>query len=555
MSKNYIKLQNQGNIYQNLILLNEMMNSSGYADENGYFTKKAVAEIAIKESMITSAGKLGDEIIDVINDTEIEEGLNSVLQNAKARMQILRVLGLVSTDYDSELYAITDLGEKLLKRVFPDNQNDIPNFALLRESFMGISTTSEVYDYNCDITFNCCLGYEICYALSCLDYRISTSEMPVITTYAIEEIDDFVKTVKKFRAKKQKIPNTHEHFPKTQQGKPLKQASNITRTINQILRICGILENKSVNIAGDNYYVCTPSGKEYVDIIKKSKNKLTFWTPQKFRKQNLLEQKRICNFGYNNMLDIAGYEVKDTDKQTVFSPYQLIPETNVNWLLEKNIRKPPVKKEKQVQVINSQISSGVLKLKPSYYSVKDYDNFIKSHITKTSVISEILSAKENLEKKEDFIESIVQRYKTSDKTSFYPFIHSLFQAMGLNCKGELLRADAFIEFAGHTIPVEIKSFTETPSYNMKGARQALENKIFFYKTKSDFDFASLLIGYEHPVALTEIQEFIDAAYNEWKIKIITFDFKTIVSMCVNTIWDKQKIDFSTLFQSYGIAEA
>ena len=39
MSKNYIKLQNQGNIYQNLMLLNEMNESIGYADENGYFSK------------------------------------------------------------------------------------------------------------------------------------------------------------------------------------------------------------------------------------------------------------------------------------------------------------------------------------------------------------------------------------------------------------------------------------------------------------------------------------------------------------------------------------
>lgn len=32
MSKNYIKLQNQGNIYQNLMLLNEMNESIGYAE-------------------------------------------------------------------------------------------------------------------------------------------------------------------------------------------------------------------------------------------------------------------------------------------------------------------------------------------------------------------------------------------------------------------------------------------------------------------------------------------------------------------------------------------
>lgn len=558
MSKNYIKLQNQGNIYQNLMLLNEMMNSVGYADENGYFTKQAVAEIGIKESMITSAGKMGDDIIDSVNNTEVDEELNSVLQNAKARMQILRVLGLVSTDYDTELYAITDLGEKLLKRVFPDNNNDIPNFALLREAFMGISTTSEIYEYNCDLTFNCCLGYEICYAFANLEYKISTSEMPIITTYSIEEIDEFVNTVKEYRSKKQKIPVTHDHFPKTQKGTPLQNASNITRTINQILRICDILEKKSLSIDGDNYYICTEKGKKYVDEIKKSmqsKNKITFWTPQNFRKQKLLEQKKICNFGYNNMLNRGGYDVKDTDEQTIFSPYQLIPETNVNWLLEKSIRKPPVKKESQVQIINSQIASGILRLKPNYYSSEDYDNFIKSHISKATVISEILKAKEGSFSKELFINEIVERHKTSDKTAFYPFVHSLFQAMGLDCKGELLRADAYIEFAGHIIPAEIKSCTETPTYNMKGARQALENKIFFYKSKTDLDFASLLIGYDHPTAITEIQEFIDAAYSEWQVKIIAFDFRTLVSMCVNTIWDKQKIDFSTLFQSYGIAEA
>lgn len=38
--RDYIQLQNQGNIISNIRLLYEMMNSDGYADENGYFTKK-----------------------------------------------------------------------------------------------------------------------------------------------------------------------------------------------------------------------------------------------------------------------------------------------------------------------------------------------------------------------------------------------------------------------------------------------------------------------------------------------------------------------------------
>ena len=113
MSKNYIKLQNQGNIYQNLMLLNEMNESIGYADENGYFSKRAVAEIAINSAVVTSAGKMGDDIIALVNDTISDETNNSVLQNAKGRMQILRILGLIASDYDAEQYAITDLGHKV----------------------------------------------------------------------------------------------------------------------------------------------------------------------------------------------------------------------------------------------------------------------------------------------------------------------------------------------------------------------------------------------------------------------------------------------------------
>lgn len=368
MSKNYIKLQNQGNIYQNLMLLNEMANSVGYSDENGYFTKRAIAEIAINAYLLTSEGKLGEDILEKASDTEIDEGLNSVLQNAKQRMQILRVLGLVSTDYDSEIYAITDLGYKVLERAFPTSNTNIPDYSLLRETFMGISTSSEIYEHNVD--FNSYLGYEVCYAFSCLDYRISTSEMTMITTYAIDEIDEFIKTIQDIRSNNGNVQTTHQHYPQTQKGTPLKQASNITRTINQILRICGIIENKEKRINGVNYYVCTEFGKQYVDDVKKFMNNKSsrLYSAQEFRKENLIRQKELCNIGYNNMLDKGGYSVELTDKNTVFSPYQLIPETNVNWLLGKQIRKPPEIKEAKLQAVNNQITGQEVRVKPIFFT-------------------------------------------------------------------------------------------------------------------------------------------------------------------------------------------
>lgn len=553
MSKNYIKLQNQGNIYQNLMLLNEMANSVGYADENGYFTKRAIAEIAINAYLLTSEGKMGEDILKKVSNTEIDEGLNSVLQNAKQRMQILRVLGLVSTDYDSELYAITDLGKKVLDRVFPSSHTIFPDYSLLRETFMGISSSSEIYEYN--VNFNSYLGYEVCYALSCLDYKISTTEMTMITTYAIEDITEFVSTVKSLREKGTGVDKFHEHYPKTQKGTPLKQASNVTRTINQILRICGIIEKKEVRIGAENYYVCTEKGKKYVDTVKKflDKKSSKLWTAQQFRKENLLKQKELTNIGYNNMLDKGGYSVEITDRNTVFSPYQLIPETNVNWLLEKEIRKPPKLKATQVQILNNQITGKDLRLKPSYYTQEDYEIFIRAHVTKTNLITEILYEKENGTNKEDLINELTLRHKTADKSVFYPFVHSLFKAMGLDCYGEVGRIDGLLEYDGIKIPSEIKSFTETATYNMKGARQALENKIIVYKETQDLQYASLLIGYSHPSSMAEIQEFIDAAYEEIGVKIIAFDLRTLVVMCVNTIWEKQKVDFKKLFTEYGIA--
>lgn len=559
MGKNYIKLQNQGSILQNLMLLSEMQDSSGYSDEYGYFTKRAVAELAIRSAIITSAGKLGDDILALVNDVDVDETRNSVLQNAKQRMQILRVLGLVAADYDAEVYSITDLGERVLKQVFPASAGEIPDYRLLRESFMGISSESEVYDYNCDIGFNCFLGYEICYAFARLDYRICVQDMPCITTYGVNDIESFVETVKKFRRKNQCIPENHEHYPKTQQGQPLRQASNTTRTIIQILRICNIIQRKFVAENGLRYYVCTDIGKEYVEDVARRWRSFHFVDPYKFRRGTLLEQKRKCFLGYNNILDRGGYEVESecgVDNVTVFSPYQMLPETNVDWFLARDrMRPPPKAKESQVNVINSQISATALKLKPNYLTHDEYESYIHAHSSKNGLIEEIVKRKEHGEARETIESELILRHKNSDKSLFYPFVHSLLGAIGLDCKGEVGRYDALVKYNGYVIPVEIKSYSETPSYNIKGARQALENKITSYKKSADLNYASLLIGFSQPKSIGEIQTFIDAAEDEWDAKIVVMDMGTLVEMCLRVIWDKQKIDFETFLTSRGIVEA
>jgi hypothetical protein len=332
-----------------------MQLASDYADSQGYYTKRDIAEIAANALLITTSSKIGADVLSSIDNKDIDEGDNSPLQNAKMRMQILRILGLISADYYTEVYAITKLG----KLYSDDNLSSTMKKNLLRELFLGIETSSECYDFTCDEGFHCFLGLEICYALAMLDYRIGVDEMPVITTYDYRDIDEFINDVKTFRSRNEKFPTSHDHYPKTLKGAPLKQASNITRTINQILRYAGIIKPKNEKVGYKNYYVCTSAGKEYVDEIRKkwSKKKLTLLTTYSFRKRGVLDQRALCHEGLSNIYIRSKIDTGQSPTGLYFSPYQLLSETSASWFLNEDIRNHPDKAEARVSIINSTVTA------------------------------------------------------------------------------------------------------------------------------------------------------------------------------------------------------
>lgn len=541
---NYIKLQNQGNIISNLRLLAEMMNAKAdYADRNGYYTKRAIAQIAACSLLVTSGSAVGHELESLWNNTEIEEGRNSLLQNAKARMQILRTLGLVSADYNAEMYAITELGEVILQEIFGRTHNK----GLLRELFMNLSTTTEIYDFNCDIDFDCYIGYQICYALANLDYKISTKEMPCLTTYTIHDINDFISDARIFRNAGLPFPADHPHAPRRQNGSLIANPSNLTRSINQILRVCGILEPKTKN----NFYICTSDGKDYVDEINKKFSRLHFLTPYRFRKLNLIEQKSKCKEGLANIYHRADVSSSESETNLVFSPYQLLPETCVQWLFEQTPRKPPVAHEGRISVINSEITSARLRLHANYAKS---NSVVIYNRERDKLLEEMLAAKELGTSKDTFSESLISLYKLTDKTEFYPFVHSLLRIIGMKCQGEVGRYDAYATYKGHVIPVEIKSYTETPCYNLKGLRQAVENKICSYndEVSNDLDYSTLVVGFCHPDSVSETIQFIDNAKEKLGIKIIACDTPSLIHMAVRVVWDNMILNLDELFTQHGI---
>lgn len=549
VGKDYLKLHNQGNIISNIRLLLEMeMAKDEYADSQGYFTKKAVARIAINSLIITSGSKVGEEALGII-DSEGDESLNSPLQNAKDRMLILRSLGLVSADYGSEIYSITPMGELMIRQFL---QNE-PNYPLLRELFLCISTSTENYDYNCSPSFNCCLGLGICYALGCLDYKLSSDEMPMLTTYDISDIEQFIAEAKDNRKIGMTFTKSHPHYPKRKNGQPLRQVSNLTRSINQILRATGIIEARQVRVDGRNYYVCTEYGKRFVSGIKNKFHNLKILTAYEFRKKNnITEQREICNDSYNALLRRGGIDIEKKDSNIVFSPYQMLPETSARWFLDQKLPRHPDSESEHLTVINSKMTLRDLKLSAVYQNAGAYTAAEDSMMME--IHHEIDKLAKGNESLDDIANELCEEYRDTDKAIFYPFVHALFNIIGLECRGEIARYDAYCTYKGHIIPVEIKSYTETPAYNAKGVRQAIENKIISYdSTKADdINYATIVLGYSHPENDSETRILIEKAFSVFRIKVIATDIQTIARMAVRRITENRIPDFDQLLTSYGV---
>ncbi|MDY6301823.1 MAG: hypothetical protein SPL96_08020 [Bacteroidales bacterium] len=549
MSNNILKIQNQGNIVTNLRLLYEMKNAGDdLHDAHGYYTKKDVARIAVMSLIATTEGQVDvEELLRHIDDDTMAETDNPILQNVKARLQILRQLGLISTDYSSEIYAITELGEQMLKQIYGTKRS----YKLLMELFVNLNTTTEIYDNHCTPDFECYLGFEICYAFSKLDYRISTREMCMIPTYSLCEIDSFVADVQHFRNQNTVFPETHPHYPKTDKGTPQKNISNLTRTINQILRVCDIIKPRTERINGHNYYICTNYGCQYIDALmnKYSRHKLSFLSAHRFRMKNYLERKQTVLQGRTNVYVRAGVDTESSDNGLMFSPYQMIPEVSVNWMLDKAVREQPEERRFQLAVINSQVSLMNLRIKPVYTTEE-----ISPLLIHQTLVEELLAKKNTGETQDKCINEYLEMYKEGVKDTFYPFIHKLLTILGLECHGEVGRMDAMCKYRGHIIPVEIKSYAETPTYNIKGLRQAIENKVCALNTmlENDYDYSTLVIGYDHPVSDTFVRDFIEKAHEKWGIKIVATNLRSLISMCVRKVWKNEQIDLDNLLNSYGI---
>lgn len=95
---------------------------------------------------------------------------------------------------------------------------------------------------------------------------------------------------------------------------------------------------------------------------------------------------------------------------------------------------------------------------------------------------------------------------------------------------------------------------ETPCYNLKGLRQAVENKICSYNddVSNDLDYSTLVVGFNHPDSDSDTIQFIDNAKEKLDIKIIACDTPSLIRMAVRVVWDNMILNLDELLTQHGI---
>lgn len=128
---------------------------------------------------------------------------------------------------------------------------------------------------------------------------------------------------------------------------------------------------------------------------------------------------------------------------------------------------------------------------------------------------------------DEIVDRLYPRAASLTQRAFYPLVASLFTAAGFPAwmppHGDTNnRMDVLLVDAADSLPVEVKSRTETGAINVKSVQQALENKILLDERKfvpALRSSSTLVVGYDYPAERSDVTELVDDIKATYDISI------------------------------------
>jgi Fe-S-cluster-containing hydrogenase component 2 len=161
----------------------------------------------------------------------------------------------------------------------------------------------------------------------------------------------------------------------------------------------------------------------------------------------------------------------------------------------------------------------------------------------------------------NYIEQAVLDLRFAQQATFYPLVGRLLTAAGLPTwvprRGDTNnRIDAIVMDPIDSIPIEIKSPTETLYINVKAVQQALENKIVL-RRRHRVDFPSceatttLVIGYQYPADRSDVTELIEDIRATYNVRIGLVDLSSLLGLVCEVYKTGKKLTISRLARHEG----
>jgi ferredoxin len=143
---------------------------------------------------------------------------------------------------------------------------------------------------------------------------------------------------------------------------------------------------------------------------------------------------------------------------------------------------------------------------------------------------------------------------------FYKIIESLLLQIGYEATMSNLgdtnnRIDLIIRTLNGSVPVEIKSYTETPTINLKSLQQALENKLLISRLDGETSLntlSTLVVGYSYPSDRAGLEEHILQIKSAYGINIGIITLERLWETLLNQRYSDNKIESKDLTNLIGI---
>lgn len=543
-----LRFPNPGSTIENLLHIYKVL----YKELNNqpFFDLDDISKTMTDALLAASSGYVGEEALE--RSTRDDRSLDPLYNQSKMYAEIFRSLGWVSSTGESALHFVfTLLGE------YAGESNDID--PIFEESILGIVYPNDILDAKSEISSRPFLSilktldklggylYRDEMILGPMSYDDDSNEL-------LEKINEILLARPDFAKLKKMLSEASEAL-----GIQENTMQNYTRFPISVLEYCGWIEkenNKTIYSKNIKLMKLTEKGQQLVsdlDLYHDERMAL-------FEKRKEKLKKAMANLGFYQMLDRSGYDIESVldslkkytdelnaegvEKNVLFSPYQTLKKEEVDSLLDVKTEKNSIEHkdnhdiehkgnlEKNVEIADVHIVSGY-----------------GTSFTKNDFVNEILE----LSQSNSFgkiVKTLLIKYKTAKKETFYTLVGHMFSIMGFKCKVSrggvnYERFDAIVEDDKRSIPIEIKSPTEEEHLSTKGIRQALENKIILLSRKTyktDPDVSSLVVCYMLPNSRAEVNDLINAIKSVYGIKIGVLDFESLLKITCNIVLNKKSID-------------